>query len=69
MKFKIIVYILIAIFYVNQVEATKRHSRITGKKCIGCHRSKKGGDRNLRRLGKEYKIFLKDKRKLRKKCF
>ncbi|PCJ18248.1 MAG: hypothetical protein COB02_11720 [Candidatus Cloacimonadota bacterium] len=67
MKFKIIVYLSLLIFINYQIEATKRYSRITGKKCIFCHKSKKGGERNLRKLGKEYKIYLKDKKKLRKK--
>ena len=47
--------------------ATKRHGRVTGKNCKFCHRSKKGGDRNLNKTGKEYKIFLKDKKRIRRK--
>ena len=67
MKFKIIVGILLSIVLNQQIQATKRHARITSKKCTFCHRSKKGGDRNLNKLGKEYKIFLKDKKRLRRK--
>lgn len=67
MIFKVIFSILISMIFCNFTYATKRHAKVTGKDCKFCHRSKKGGDRNLNKEGKEYKIFLKDKKRIRRK--
>jgi hypothetical protein len=67
MKFKIMIIVLWSIVLFSYSHATKRHNKVTGKSCKFCHRSKKGGDRNLNNIGKEYKIFLKDKKRIRRK--
>lgn len=67
MKFKLIFMVVITMFSIHLNHATKRHAKVTGKSCKDCHRSKKGGDRNLNQIGKEYKVFLKDKKRIRRK--
>lgn len=67
MKFKIIFFLFLSLCFFNNSHATKRHGKVTGKNCKDCHRSKKGGKGNLNKLGKEYKIFLKDKKRARRK--
>lgn len=50
----------------NSLWATKKFSRKTGFKCIECHRSKKGGDKNLKKQGERYQQYLSLNAKLRK---
>ena len=63
-------YLIILYFCTGVLWATKKYSRKTGFKCIECHQSKKGGDKNLKQQGKNYRKFLflkKDKRVSRRK--
>ena len=46
--------------------ATKKFGRKTGWKCIQCHQSKKGGDKNLKEEGKNYLRYIQIRKNIRK---
>lgn len=58
--------LIISFFILSTVEATKRSSRTTGMKCLKCHQSRKGGNKNLRAQGKEYREYKSIKDHLRR---
>ncbi len=63
----IMVRIILFIFLLVQgIEATKRFSRATGLKCLKCHQSRKGGGKNLKKKGKEYRDYRSVKSDLRR---
>jgi hypothetical protein len=47
----------ISLLCLGSLEATKRFSRVTLKKCQFCHRSKKGGGESLKERGLGYLAF------------
>ena len=49
--------LLLLFLLVQGIEATKRFSRATGLKCLKCHQSRKGGGKNLKRKGKDYRDY------------
>ena len=58
--------LLLFFLLVQGIEATKRFSRATGMKCLKCHQSRKGGGKNLKRKGKEYRDYRSIKNELRR---
>ena len=50
----------------SSVWATKKFGRKTGWKCIQCHQSKKGGDKNLKEEGKNYLRYIQIRKNIRK---
>lgn len=57
---------LILIICLSTSEATKRFARVTGLKCLECHTSRKGGSKNLREKGQDYKSYHLLKNELRR---
>lgn len=68
MRFMRIISIILVIFLLSHSSlwATKKFGRKTGWKCIQCHQSKKGGDKNLKEEGKNYLRYIQIRKNIRK---